>query len=323
MTPDLRHLRSFVAIAEAGSIGAAAAALRTAQSALTRHLQALEHACRSPLFQRTARGVVPTEAGRLLLPRARLLLAGLDEAMAEMSELNREPGGRVRLATPPSLADILYPPLAARVLEGLPRVRLELREELTEAALDALRQGSLDLAVISVPEPDDPRIAYEPLFQERMVLVGRPGDPLLAERLRGGLGSVALARLAELPLILPLGAGWLRLVQRRLGRGGTRAPVLQARVQMESHGPMKALVRAGLGYAVLPFSAVQPELESGALSGAAIEDFLMPRVLALPQARPLGRAALAVAAALRAEAAAMLEAGRLGWIPPPRPARRR
>src|SRR5215213_10144673 len=128
MTPELRHLRTFVAVAEAGSLGAAAAVLRTAQSALTRHVQALEHACRSPLFQRTARGVVLTEAGRLLLPRARLLLAGLEEAMAEVGELNREPGGRVRLAAPPSLADILYPPLAARVLERLPRVRLELRE---------------------------------------------------------------------------------------------------------------------------------------------------------------------------------------------------
>jgi LysR family nitrogen assimilation transcriptional regulator len=306
MTPDLKQLRTFVAVAEAGSLGAAAATLRIAQSALSRHVQALEHACRSPLFQRTARGVVLTEAGRLLLPRARLLLSGLEAAMAEVSELNREPSGRVRIAAPASLAEILYPPLAARVLAQLPRVRLELTEELSGRALDGLRDGLLDLAIITVPQEDDPRLALEPLFRERMTLIGQPGDALLGPGAR-----IPLARLPGLPLILPAGAGWLGMVRRRLGRGAA----LEARVQVESSAPMKAMVRAGLGYAILPFSAVQAEIAAGSLAGARIEGFEVPRVLALPQARPVGRAAAAVAQAIRAEAAAMLAAGTLGWLP--------
>lgn len=316
MTPDLRQLRTFVAVAEAGGLGAAAATLRIAQSALSRHLQALEHACRSPLFHRTARGVVLTEAGRLLLPRARLLLSGLEEAMAEVGELNREPSGRVRIAAPASLAEILYPPLAARVLARLPQVRLELMEELSGRALDGLREGVLDLAIITVPQEDDPRFSLELLFRERMTLIGRSGDTLLAAKAR-----IPLSRLPHLPLILPAGAGWLGLVRRRL-RSGRAAP-LEARVQVESSAPMKAMVRAGLGYAILPFSAVQAEIAAGTLAGAPVEGFVMPRLLALPQGRPLGRAAAEVAHAIRTEAAAMLAAGELGWLPPePAPRRR-
>jgi LysR family transcriptional regulator, nitrogen assimilation regulatory protein len=68
---DLRQLRTFVAIAETGSFSAAAASLRIAQSALPRQMQALEQACRGPLMERGARGIALTEAGELLLIRAR------------------------------------------------------------------------------------------------------------------------------------------------------------------------------------------------------------------------------------------------------------
>ena len=308
MTMDLRQLRYFVAIAETGSFSAAASALHIAQSALSRQVQALEEACRGPLMERSARGIILTEAGELLLIRARYLLAEAASAITEVSELNNEPGGLVRLAAPPSFGDILYPPLAAGVLRRLPRVQLDLREALNDAALDALRQGTLDLAVVSDPDPDQ-RIDYTPLCAEPMILTGPAGDLILQ------VASFALENLPDLPLILPIGSGWLNVVRKRLG---TRANLAQtnARVRVQSPGPMKAMIRAGLGYGVLPASVVQHDLTAGTLSGAPIEDFSLLRMLAVPRDRPLGRAAQAVAAAIQAETAAIVRNGSFGWRVP-------
>jgi LysR family nitrogen assimilation transcriptional regulator len=315
MTMDLRQLRYFVAVAETGSFSAAAASLRIAQSALSRQIQALEQICRGSLMERGARGVVLTEAGTLLLTRARFLLAETASTISEISELNNEPSGLVRLAAPPSFGDILYPLLAAGVVTRLPGVQLELREELNDTALAALRQGSLDLAVVSAPDPD-PRIDYIPLCAEPMILVGPAGDPRLAG------DSVPLEILPDLPLILPIGSGWLSVVRRRLGTKATLAQ-LNARVRVQSPGPMKAMLRAGLGYAVLPASSVQQDLIAGTLSGATVQDFSLLRVLAVPRDRPVSRAAQAVVQAIRTETAKIVVGGDFGWHNPDAERRRR
>ncbi|HEY1414182.1 MAG TPA: LysR family transcriptional regulator [Rhodopila sp.] len=308
MPVDLRQLRYFVAVAETGSFSAAAASLRIAQSALSRQVQALEHTCRGPLMDRGARGVVLTEAGALLLTRARFLLAEAASTISEISELNNEPSGMVRLVAPPSFGDILFPVLAVSVVRRLPRVQLELREALTDTALDELRQGSLDLAVVSAPDPD-PRVDFIALCAEPMILVGPPNDPLLAAT------SVPVDLLVDLPLVLPVGSGWLPMMRRRLGAKANVAQI-KARVWVQSPGPMKALLRAGLGYAVLPASAVQADLTEGTLSGATVEDFSLSRLLAVPRDRPLTRAAQAVADTVRAETAAIVAAGAFGWHAP-------
>jgi LysR family transcriptional regulator, nitrogen assimilation regulatory protein len=315
MPMDLRQLRYFVAVAETGSFSAAAASLRIAQSALSRQVQALEASCRGSLMDRGARGVVLTEAGALLLTRARFLLAEAANTISEISELNNEPSGMVRVVAPPSFGDILFPLLAVNVVGRLPGVQLELREALTDAALAELRQGGLDLAVVSTADPD-PRIDYVPLCAEPMILVGAPNDPLLA------VASVPLDLLPELPLILPVGSGWLSVVRRRLGTKAGAAQI-KAKVRVQSPGPMKAMLRAGLGYAVLPASSVQPDLTAGTLSGAVVEDFSLSRLLAVPRDRPLSRAAQAVADSVRSETAAIVAAGAFGWRAPEAERRRR
>ena len=305
MAVDLRQLRYFVAVAETGSFSAAASILRIAQSALSRQVQALERACRGPLMERGARGVVLTEAGALLLTRARLLLAEASGAIAEIAELNNEPSGLVRVAAPPSFGDILYPLLAVNIVRRLPGVQLELLEALNDAALAGLRQGELDLAVVSAPDPE-PHVDYIPLCAEPMILVGPPGDALLAD------AWVPLEVLPDLPLILPVGSGWVGGVRRRLGNRVVEAQA-NARVRVQSPGPIKAMLRAGLGYAVLPASAAQPDLAAGTLSGATVRDFSLSRMLAVPRDRPISRAAQAVIEAIRTETAAIVKAGELGW----------
>jgi DNA-binding transcriptional LysR family regulator len=88
---DLKGLRYFRAIAERGTFSKAAAHLRVAQPALSRQIQKLEHDLGVQLLQRTARGVMPTEAGRLLLDRTRQLEQGLEENAPRTGALRRSP----------------------------------------------------------------------------------------------------------------------------------------------------------------------------------------------------------------------------------------
>src|SRR5215831_17765860 len=178
---DLRQLRYFVTVAERGGFGAAASALNVAQSALSRHVRLLEHELGGTLLERGARGVSVTESGKLLLARGRWLLGAFDDVKAEVRTENREPSGTVRLGAPSSLADILYAPLAKIVVERFPRVRLEMSEGLTEAMCDRLLRAELDIAIVTMPQPND-HLDYETLMIEQLFLIGPARDTLL----RGG-----------------------------------------------------------------------------------------------------------------------------------------
>lgn len=113
-------------------------------------------------------------------------------------------------------------------------------------------------------------------------------------------------------MILPVGSGWVSAVRRRLGSRVVEAQT-KARVRVQSPGPMKAMLRAGLGYPVLPASTVQPDLTAGTLSGAVVQDFSLSRLLAVPRGHPLSRASQAVMQAIRAETAAIVKDGDLAW----------
>src|SRR5438094_5455838 len=105
---DLRQLRYFTAVAERGSFSAAASALNVAQSALSRHVQLLEQEVGGPLLERGARGVTLSEAGRLLLDRARYILGEVETLRDAVTARNQEVTGTVRFGAPPSLAYVLF-----------------------------------------------------------------------------------------------------------------------------------------------------------------------------------------------------------------------
>jgi LysR family nitrogen assimilation transcriptional regulator len=277
---DLRQLRYFVAVAERGGFGAAASALNVAQSALSRHVKQLEHELGGSLLERGARGVAATESGKVLLARARWLLGTVDDIKAEVRTENREPSGTVRLGAPPSLADILYAPLAKIFVERFPRVRLELSEGLTEAVSDRLLRAELDIAIVTMPQPID-HLDYETLVVEQLFLIGPARDPLLRS------GRLTRKAFSALPAaVLPLSRNPF-------------PPGVPSSLSVDGATPMKRIVAAGLGYGLLPFSGVHQEIAAGLLSAALVPWMRADRVMALPRARPVSRATREVVAALK------------------------
>ncbi|GBD44937.1 HTH-type transcriptional regulator GltR [bacterium HR40] len=145
LDPEL--LRSFVAMADHGSLSAAASRVGRSQSALSMQMQRLEETVGRTLFRRRGRGLELTADGLLLLEHARRILRVHAEALAAFAD---DPlSGDVRIGAPDDYASSFLPRILARFAESHPRVRVELVCEPSPQLLPRLAAGSLDLALIT------------------------------------------------------------------------------------------------------------------------------------------------------------------------------
>jgi DNA-binding transcriptional LysR family regulator len=145
---DVTRLRVLVAVARTGSVTAAARELHYTQPSLSHHLARLEAETGAILFQRSGRGIRLTEAGRLLADRGAEILGRIDAASAELAAHVGLRTGRVRLGAFPSALGTFVPRAAARLAAEHPGLQLRLMETEPPEALQMLRAGDLDVAVI-------------------------------------------------------------------------------------------------------------------------------------------------------------------------------
>lgn len=301
---DLRQLKYFVVIAERSSFSGAADALHVAQSALSRHMAVLEEEVGGPLFERQTRGVSLTVAGELLLQRAKLILAQLQDAKSELLAHHGELRGMVRLAAPSSLSQRLSAPLVNHFLELYPKVELQLSEGTTQAVLSRLSEGTLDVGLVTNP-PANKHMEFEFLLEEPIVLVGPSGDRLFRTP------AISPKALSSLPLVMASG------VMRILGKwSGDIHPV----VQVDSTAPMKSLVLSGRGYAVMPACSMSGGADDAKLAASVIRGLTMTRMLATHRGRPVSSASLAVMKQLHVEVARLAARGELSLVTPGRAA---
>jgi LysR family nitrogen assimilation transcriptional regulator len=286
---DLRQLKYFVAIADAGSFTGAAAVLHIAQSALSRHMGLLEASLGGALFERNARGISLTDGGTALLKSARFILAQIEDSRAEVMALNGEVRGTVRLAMPSSLSQLFYVPLVNHFLDLYPGVALQLSEGTTQNVLGRLRDGTIDVGVVTQPPPDS-HLEFSFFAKEPLVLMGPAGDPLLRRK------SLAPQALRSLPLMMATGV---------LALLGTLARELTPVVLVDSTLPIKSLILAGRGYAVVPASSSRVDVHLGKIASVPLRGLHMTRMLATHRGRPVSRASREVIAYLHAEAPAL------------------
>ncbi|PWI17408.1 LysR family transcriptional regulator [Streptomyces sp. Act143] len=194
----LDDLRVFVAVCRAGSLSAVARDLGCTQSAVSQHVKRLERETGVALIERQARGVVPTQAGRLLETAAAEGLSGLDGAVRQVRELADGASGYVRVATGATTVRHFMGDAVVAFRRRHPKVNLEFRTVSSgRGSFEALADGTLDLAWITVGAPVrgiDQRVVAELPW----VLAVRADDPLAAgrEQLEGAdLEGVRLIRL--------------------------------------------------------------------------------------------------------------------------------
>ena len=181
---DLRQLRYLVALSEERNFTRAAEREHIAQPALSQQIRKLEQSVGLPLVQRTTRRVAMTEAGNLLVARARRILAELDAANAELQSLVGVQTGHVTVGTIHTMGPIDVSLALAIFHERHPRVELTIREHSSDELAEMLRIDQLDLAFLSVTEPIESHgLALMQLVSEELVVV-LPVDHRLAGRRR-------------------------------------------------------------------------------------------------------------------------------------------
>jgi DNA-binding transcriptional LysR family regulator len=218
---DLRDLRYFEAIADAGHVGRAAKALHRTQPALTGAIRRLEETLGTRLFERAGRGIRLTAAGAALHSRARTLRIAAEEATREVSDIGRGHAGLVRLGMVPTAARFLVPPLCRRFLAESPGVQFRSVIANNDVLRAALRAGDLDVTV-SFAAAGDEEVASHPLFHDECVVVARRGHGIFRRK----------ASLRELLRYGWVAAGpavatreWLEQVFRNRGLPGPRVQV--------------------------------------------------------------------------------------------------
>lgn len=271
---DLRQLRTFRAVAELGSLSRASDKLRVAQPALSRQIRLLEHELRTPLFVRHGRGMVLTDAGRILLDRTARLVHRLEQARADVLACSGNPGGRVIIGMVPTVGGTLAARLVQRVVEQLPGVELRLVEAYGSYLTEWLYKGEIDLAVVYGPQ-QNVHLRTIALRQDELHLVSAPGGWL------DGRETVTLDQLEGRPLVLPSAPHALRVL---IEKAFAEADVpLVVRVEADSFQPLVEVAMSGVGSTFLPHYAVARLIERGLLVSARIEPALLREiVLALP-----------------------------------------
>jgi LysR family nitrogen assimilation transcriptional regulator len=184
---DSRLIEYFLRVAELGSINRAATDLELSQPALSRHIALLEHQLRAKLFTRTRGGVKLTEAGTLLVERARPILRQLTSLIDQVGD---RAAGQLAIGIAPSWRDLFTSNFVARLVAEYPGVRLRVHEGVSHDLREAMHSGMLDLAIVPF-EGSPPRgYVHTPLVREPLILVGakeqglRPDKPVPLSRLQ-------------------------------------------------------------------------------------------------------------------------------------------
>jgi len=241
---ELRHLAALDAVAETGTFGRAALVLGYTQSAVSQQIAALEKAVGGAVFDRPGgpRPVSLTPLGKVVLAQGRDLLARARGAAKAIEQFKSDETGRVDIGTFQSVSNGLLPALVTELRREHPGVDIRLSED-ELGVVPQLLAGELDLAFVVGPIRDD--LDHVKLLDDPYVLVARHGE--------FPSGPVALDRLDGTTMVAyPQKCDGER-VEAVLAASGVR-PVIAFRT--EDNGAVMAMVRAGMGPALMPVLAV-------------------------------------------------------------------
>jgi LysR family transcriptional regulator, nitrogen assimilation regulatory protein len=240
---DLKRLRTFVAVADLGTVSSAALRLRISQSALSRQIADLEYECGFKLFDRIGRRLFLTTRGAQLLGDCRGVLGQLGWLGERIELLKRGDSGVLKVAAPPQTIESVLSGFLPQYAERFPNVRVKLTEALGMDQVPLLERGEVHIG-IRHDQGVNPWFESVPLPSDDVLAAARPSLAL------GRCGMIDIVSLAAHPLLL-LDSGYS---VRRLFNAACRVADVEPNILLESRAPhtLLALAEAGQGIAVIP-----------------------------------------------------------------------
>ena len=260
---EIRQLKAFLAIAEAKTFTAGARRVNVTQAAISMQIRQLEDEVGLPLFTRTPRRVILTEAGEYLLERARKILREHDSALAEIAEVAGAEYGRLRIGSASgTFAMNQLPVIMQRLKEKFPNSELSVSSGTSQRLVDRIMHGETDVAFISLPV-DNSNISTESLFSDEIVAVAHPGHPLAKEK------YISAATLAGEKLILgERGGNTRRMIDEFFQAANVKPNVTMELSRQEA---VNQMVENGLGVGMAGAKSVAREIRDGKLISWFIE----------------------------------------------------
>jgi len=283
---NFKQMYYFVEVAESGGFSKASYSLPLAQSALSRHIRLLEEEFDTKLLLRTGRGVKLTEQGEYLLEQAKDILDKKQEIERTLTAWYDYPSGVVKVGLPPTIVLSCSAQIIRAVGEEFPDISIQITEQLSKDIGDNLSAGRFDLGVVMEKRPQE-NVEAEMIALEELRLAV-PNNMDLT-------GPVTVKDIANLPLIAPSSRGRLReSIELAAANENIK---LTPTYTIDALHAMKELIQTGLGVAVLPVSAIAPEVSRGEIKSfkIAAKNMMLPVYLAYSSGQPQGRAAAAVA----------------------------
>jgi len=291
---NINQLRTFVTVVEHGSFSGAARALDLSQPAVTMQVQSLESDVGATLLDRRYRRVEVTEAGRILLPHARRILAEVEIARSDLASLAGNVSGRLVVAASTTPGQYVLPRLLGEFLRLYPEVGVTLQVFDTAEVVRVVESGDAHIGMTGAQVPGS-KVSAEQLGADRLVLICSPDSPLLA-------GPVDLQTVAQQPFVgRETGSGTRMAGERALREAGIDPADLNVVMELGTGEAVVSAVAGGMGVAIVSEVVAEDALRLGRVALVPDAHFPVDRPLFVVTPRgTLTRAADALLGHLRA-----------------------
>jgi LysR family nitrogen assimilation transcriptional regulator len=288
-----QQLDYFCKVAECGSFSRAAITIGINQSAVSRHVRNLEESLKAQLFYRNGRGVLLTEVGKQLFDRASRALREIAAAEDDVLNSGKDVVSSVVIGMTPTVSRVLVQPMARQLLSAFPAIKLRFVEGFSGTLVEWLDAGRIDIAILYSGR-GSAGMNPELLVKERLCLVASAKEPKLRMK-------TPAAFLEKVPLILPSRTQGLRqLIEGIALEHNLKLNVI---IEADSLGSLLALVKAGLGYTILPAAPIREELARRDVQASLLVQPEVTRtlILATPANRPKVRGLVQIAKVVKNE----------------------
>lgn len=264
----LRQLEMVLTIAQTGSFTAAGRRLRVSQSAVSRQILLLEEELGTPLFLRVDRRVRLTASGDAIAQLAQRVFADVRDTVTAIGDNQRELTGTLHVAGGMTVCLYVFPQLLKAYRRRHPKVDVKIVSASAPRLLRHVRSGQVDVALMTLPV-DAPDLTTVPAMREELLLVTDPAHPFTKSR------RITPKQLAgQRFVVFESGSNTRRIVDRFFAEHQIAPEIV---MESENVEILKALVRAGIGIAMMPYQAAARDVLSGQLWSSRVGNVRLAR----------------------------------------------